>query len=147
MYLHGGGIRAVSEPIFADRSLHRHFAGPEESTGKRMPRHKEHLKDDDGEPKVIVVWGSHNPLIGANILKLRRLMRRCADFAVPPRAIYRYLIRITVNQTDCRFTADKQVTVVHVANDVPALVNNRKCSRRVRGTPDQELPTSGWEFL
>ncbi len=112
-----------------------------------MPRHKKHLKDDDGEPKIVVVWGSDNSLVGPNILKLRRLMRWRADFAEPARAIYRYLIRITVNQTDCSFAADKQITVVHVANDVPTLVNNRKCSRRVRGAPDQELPTGGWEFL
>jgi hypothetical protein len=112
-----------------------------------MPRHKQHLKDDDGEAKVVMVWRSHNPLIGPNILKLRRLMRWRANFAEPPGAIYRYLVRITVNQTDCSFATDEQVTVVYVANDVPALVNNRKCSRRVRSTPNQELPTSGWEFL
>ena len=112
-----------------------------------MPRHKEHLKDDHSEPKVVVVRGSQDPLIGANILKLRRLMRWCADFAEPPGTIYTYLIGITVNQTDCSFTADKQVTVIHIANDVPAVMNNRKCSCCVRGTPHQELPTGGGEFL
>lgn len=112
-----------------------------------MSPHKEHLKNDDSEPKVIVIWGSHDPFIDPNILKLRRLMRWRADFAEPPRAIYRYLIRITVDQTDCSVTADKEVTFVDVANNVPTLVNYGKCSRRVRGTPDKKLPTSCWELL
>jgi hypothetical protein len=101
-----------------------------------MPRHEEHLKDDDGEPKAIVVWGPHKPLIGSDILKLGRLMRWRADFAEPPGAIYCYLIRITVDQTDCGVAADKQVTVIHVANDMPAFVNNRKRARGVRGAAD-----------
>jgi hypothetical protein len=33
LHLHGGGIRAVGEPILADRSLHWHLTGPEEATG------------------------------------------------------------------------------------------------------------------
>jgi hypothetical protein len=74
-------------------------------------------------------------------------MRWRADRAEPPRAIYHYLIRITVNQLNGSITADQQVIVLHVANDVAVFVNNDKCSRRVRGTPYQELPTCGWEFL
>ena len=112
-----------------------------------MPRHKEHLKDDDGEPKVVVVWGARNTLISPNILKLGGLMRWRTNRAEPPRAIHRYLIRITVNQPDGGIAADQQVIVLHIANNVPTFVNDSKCSRRVRRASDQELPTSGWELL
>jgi hypothetical protein len=111
-----------------------------------MPRHKEHLKNYDGESEVVVVLGPYYSLICPKILKLRRLMRWRTDFAEPPRAIYRYLIRITVNQTDGSLTSDEQITVVHVANDVSTLMNHGKGSGCICGAADQELPTCSWEF-
>jgi hypothetical protein len=101
-----------------------------------MPRHKEHLKNDNGEPKVVVVWDADNSLVRPNILKLGGLMRWRTNRAEPPRAIHRYLIRITVNQPDGGIAADQQVIVLHVADDVPTFVNDGKCSGRVGGTPD-----------
>ena len=72
-----------------------------------MPRHEEHLKDDYSEAKIIVVWSSVEALVGPNILKLRRLMRRSADFAEPARSIYCNLIGITIDEAHRRPITDK----------------------------------------
>ena len=112
-----------------------------------MPSHEKDLKDDNGESKVIMIWSSLNAFIGPNILKLRRLMGCRADFTQPSRAINRYLIRITINQVDRGFIANKKIFLLHISNYVTEVVNNRKGSRSICGAVDQKLPTGGREFL
>jgi hypothetical protein len=134
---------SISGPT--DRLGNRHVAGARIAPGKRMPPHKQQLKNHDCQTKIVMVMRPDHT--GERLgLQLGRSERLDANLAEEPSSTGRDLERVAVDQFDRCVLIDQHAAVVDVADDTACIVNRAKCSRGVGRRPDQEAPVGGLEI-
>ena len=104
-----------------------------------MSAHKKQLKNQHGESETVVIRGALQ-IAQTVSLQFRRRVRGNADFAQIRFFGGVQMITVAVNQSDCCVARDHDVAVIHIADHVIMLMNNRERARQIRRRVQQKSP-------
>ena len=127
----------------ADRFLNRHVASANISTGKRMPAHVEEMKQEDGEAEAVMIRGPNKPAKRAPV-KLWGCEQGHTDIAgedVVPLPIWNESQSISISP----ICSDEQITMIHVSQDMPLLMNDCEGLRDIGCNMRQEPEIYLWK--